>query len=64
VWERVKPTIQQIRDLFVNQQFLANLEKAAKRYEAWSETRSPGHIAAMREFMKRMRAQPPKTAQA
>ena len=28
----------------------ANLEKAALRYEEWSEKRSPGHVAAMREF--------------
>jgi hypothetical protein len=57
VWERVKPTIQQGRERFVNQQFLAHLEKAANRYETWIETRSPGHIAAMREFTKQMRPQ-------
>lgn len=57
VWERVKPIIQQARERFVNPQFLANLEKAAKRYETWIEARSPGHIAAMREFMKQMRTQ-------
>jgi hypothetical protein len=64
VWERVKPTIQQGRAVFVNPQFLAHLEKAANRYETWIETRSPGHVAAMREFMKQMRAQPAKAAQA
>ncbi|MGI8989574.1 MAG: DUF4760 domain-containing protein [Bryobacteraceae bacterium] len=57
VWERVKPTVQQGRERFVNKQFLAHLEKAANRYETWIEARSPGHIAAMREFMKQMRAQ-------
>jgi hypothetical protein len=57
VWERVKPTIQQGRERFVNQQFLAHLEKAANRYETWIETRSPGHIATMREFTKQMRPQ-------
>jgi hypothetical protein len=57
VWERVKPMIQQGRERFVNPQFLAHLEKAANRYESWIETRSPGHIAAMREFMKQMRGQ-------
>jgi hypothetical protein len=41
---------------------LANLEKAAKRYEAWSEKRSPGHIAAMRKFMEQMREQMTKAA--
>jgi hypothetical protein len=42
----------------VNQQFLAQMEKAATRFEAWSERRAPGHIAAMREHMRRMSPQP------
>jgi hypothetical protein len=42
---------------------LANVEKAAKRYEAWSDKRAPGHIAAMREWMKQERAKA-KSAQA
>jgi len=33
------------------------MEKAAQRYEAWMETRSPGNIAKMREFTKQMRGQ-------
>jgi hypothetical protein len=57
VWDRVKPIVQQGRERFVNKQFLAHLEKAAKRYETWIEKRSPGHIAAMREFAKQMRGQ-------
>jgi hypothetical protein len=52
VWDRVKPIVQ---ERFVNKQFLAHLEKTAKRYETWIEKRSPGHIAAMREFTKQMR---------
>jgi hypothetical protein len=55
VWERVKPSIKQGREQFSNKMFLANLEKAAQRFEEWSEKRSPGHIAAMRQFMKQMR---------
>ena len=39
----------EFRKRLVEQNLLANLEKAAQRYEAWSERRSPGHIAAMRE---------------
>lgn len=62
VWERVKPVVPQARQMFVTNDFLAHLEKAAKRYEAWSERRSPGHIAAMREFMKQMRARTAKAA--
>src|SRR5882762_7150022 len=57
VWELVKPTIAQGREKFANKQFLAHMEKAAQRYEAWMERRSPGHIAAMRQFMKQMRSQ-------
>jgi hypothetical protein len=57
VWERVKPIVPQARERFVNKQFLANLEKAAQRYESWIESRSPGHIAGMRQFMKQMQVQ-------
>jgi hypothetical protein len=56
-WERIKPTIQQGRELFVNKDFLAHTEKAAKRYETWMEARNPGNLAAMREWMKNMRPQ-------
>jgi hypothetical protein len=57
VWELVKPIVAQGRERFVNKQFLAHLEKTAQRYENWMEKRSPGHIAAMRGFMKQMRSQ-------
>jgi hypothetical protein len=59
VWERIRPVIQEGRKMFSNPGFLAHLERAAKRYEEWCETRSPGQIAAMRKFMEGMR---PKTA--
>lgn len=62
VWERVKPIVQQARERFVSKLFLAQLEKAANRYQTWIETRSPGHIAAMRQWMKEMRAQSTKAA--
>ncbi|MCL4850974.1 MAG: hypothetical protein KJZ78_06280, partial [Bryobacteraceae bacterium] len=45
VWQRIKPTIQEGRQRFASKQFLAHVEKAANRYEAWTEARSPGHIA-------------------
>ena len=61
VWERVRPVLQEGRKMFSNPGFLAHLGKAAKRYEQWSETRSPGQIAAMRKFMEQMR---PKTSTA
>ena len=57
VWEVVKGIVPQARELFVNKHYLAHLEKAAQRYEAWSDRRAPGHVAAMRQFMQQMRAQ-------
>jgi hypothetical protein len=58
VWELVKPIVPQAREQFVDKHFLAHLEKAAQRYEAWVERRAPGHVAAMRQFMQQMRNQP------
>ena len=57
VWDRVRNIVPQFRERFIYQGFLAQMEQAAQRYEAWMEIRSPGHIAGMREFMKQMRAQ-------
>jgi hypothetical protein len=62
VWERVKPMIPQARELWKNPHFLSHLEKAAKRFEAWSENRAPGHIAAMRQMMQQMQPQSAKAA--
>src|SRR5580700_4236384 len=62
VWERVKPIVPQARERFMNKLFLGHLEKAAHRYEAWVESRNPGSIAAMREFMRQMRPQAAKAA--
>ena len=62
VWERIRPIIGELRERFVNTQFLVHLENAAQNYEAWMERRSPGHLAAMRQWMKQMREQPAKAA--
>jgi hypothetical protein len=56
VWELLKPVVPQFREAFKDKNLLANLERAAQRYEAWSERRSPGHVAAMRQFMQQERA--------
>jgi hypothetical protein len=58
VWESVKPVVAQIREQWVDRQFLHQIEKAAQRYEAWMERRSPGHVAAMRDYMKTMKPEP------
>lgn len=62
VFERVRPILQQTREQWVYPPFLSAMEKAAQRYETWMENRAPGHIAAMRQFMKQMRAQTAKAA--
>jgi hypothetical protein len=62
VWERVKPTIEEGRKRFSNPLFLANLEKAAERFETWIEQRAPGNIAAMRQMMKQFAAEANKAA--
>src|SRR5690348_18388250 len=36
VFERIRPGLQQGRDMWKSQNFLAHMENAAKRFEAWS----------------------------
>ena len=55
VWEALKPVVPQFREKMANPNLLANLEKVAQRFEAWSERRAPGHIAAMRQFVQQAR---------
>ena len=56
VWEQLKAVVPQLRQAFKDPNLLGNLEKAAKRFEEWSEQRSPGNVAAMREYMQQERA--------
>jgi hypothetical protein len=62
IWERVKAVVPQMREKFVYKDYLGHVEKAAQRFEAWTESRNPGHVAAMREWMKQARAQMVKAA--
>lgn len=62
VWQRIKATVPEFRKKFVYEGYVSNMEKAAHRYEEWIEKRSPGHLAAMAEFMKQMRGQLQKAA--
>lgn len=55
VWEQLKAVIPEFRKQFVDPNLLSNLEKAAQRYEEWSEKRAPGHIAAARQWMEQER---------
>ncbi|HEU5237291.1 MAG TPA: hypothetical protein VFU37_09135 [Pyrinomonadaceae bacterium] len=52
VWEALKPVAAEFREKLADPTALANLEKAAQRFETWSEERAPGHIAAVRQFMQ------------
>ena len=58
VWDMIKHIVPAARKRFSDNQYLENLEKAAQRYETWKERNAPGHIAAIREFMKSMMTQP------
>ena len=62
VWERVKAVVPAMREKFVYKDYLAHLEKTSRRFEVWADSRTPGHIAAMREWMKQARAQATKAA--
>jgi hypothetical protein len=57
VWERLKAFVPEARERLVDKQFLAHMERAVQRYEAWSERRNPGHVEAMRKFMQQIQAQ-------
>jgi len=52
VWELLKPAAAEFREKLGDPHALENLEKAAQRFEAWSNQRSPNHIKAMRQFMQ------------
>lgn len=56
VWEQLKPVVPQFRQAFHDPNLLSNLEQVAKRFEEWSDQRSPGRIAAMREWREKERA--------
>ena len=48
VWERVKPIIPNVREIFRQKLFVTNIEKAAERFEKWQKKVSPGSVEAMR----------------
>ena len=61
VWELLKPVVPEFRKQFKAPHMLANLEKAAQRFEKWQERRAPGSIEMMRQWMKE---EQPKSASA
>ena len=64
VWERVKTMVPSARERFRQKLFLANLEKAAQRFEKWMKKELPGSVEAMREWMQQMRSEKAKKASA
>jgi hypothetical protein len=64
VWEQIKTVVPQFREQFGDPNMLLNLEKAAKRFEEWSEQRAPGHVAKIRAWMEQERAQKKSAAKA
>ena len=56
VWERIKPLVPKMREMFHQNLFLANLETAAQRFEKFIETASPGSVEAMRQWTQQMRS--------
>jgi len=55
-WDRIKPIVAAVRERYHMKNWLANMEKAASRFEKWSEKESPGALDAMRQYTQQMRA--------
>jgi hypothetical protein len=51
VYDKLRPALPEFREKFGDRYMLANLEKAALRFEKWANKRNPGSIEKMREFM-------------
>jgi len=57
LWDRLRKVVPEMREQFRYPLMLAQMEKAAQRYEEWTNKRAPGHLEAMRQFSQRMRAE-------
>ena len=56
VWDRLKPVVPKMREMFHMKPFLAHMEQAAGKFERHMEATSPGALQAMRQFTQQMRA--------
>lgn len=52
----MKPIVPSTREKFRQKLIVANLEKAAQRFEKWLEEESPGSVEAMCQFTQQMRS--------
>lgn len=53
-FQQVKPVLSGWREMFVNKNFLGNLEIHCARLEAWREKTSPGSNAAIRRVIEQV----------
>jgi len=56
VWDRLRKVVPAMREQFRYPSMLAQMEKAAQRYEEWTNKRAPGHLERMGQFREQMRA--------
>jgi hypothetical protein len=57
VWVRLRTVVPGMREQFRHPAILAHMEKAAQRYEEWTNKHAPGHLEVMRQFSQQMRAE-------
>lgn len=49
VWEKIRPLVPALREMYKNPHVYANLEKLASKYEKWMNERAPGNIEMRRK---------------
>jgi len=52
VYDQIKKVLPEFREKFGDKSMMSHVEKAAKRFESWSNKRNPGAIDKMRSMMK------------
>jgi hypothetical protein len=52
IWMKVAPLLPRLRERFRDPHAYENLDRAARKYEAWMEKRSPGALAVRRELLQ------------
>jgi hypothetical protein len=52
IWMKIEPLVPRLRSMFNDPHAYENLDRAARKYEAWMEKRSPGALATRREYLQ------------
>lgn len=55
-WNKIEPFIAALRERFKNPHQFGQIERAAKKYEAWMENRAPGAIAVRKAMFAQLQA--------